>query len=231
VIIVTIPKKCMKRRGIKAAMARLGGAVLRHNPINWIFRDITEITIPNFGVGQWWLERLYRRWPQFTKRLVMWITAQTNSGISAVYSDVDSVKRLTRELSGDWLAKNRRKSHPISVVLSGLPDDVNQCCQAAGLTAHTYLHSLDVFGQVEKLPEEDELALLTMCGHGLIASRRIQHLVQRIRKGKLTARQAAEDIAKPCVCGIVSQDRAEEIFARVAARETPVAQETTDARS
>ena len=52
VIIAMIPKGQQKKRGINGAMSRLGRAILRARPDNWIFRDIIEITIPNFGVGQ-----------------------------------------------------------------------------------------------------------------------------------------------------------------------------------
>ena len=101
-------------------------------------------------------------------------------------------------------------------MLSGRAEDIQACCQEAGLTQHTYLHSLDLFGTVKDLPSEDELSLITMCGHGLVASARVKHLVERIRKGKLTPKKAAEDIARPCVCGIVNKQRAEEIFSRLA---------------
>jgi hypothetical protein len=55
-----------------------------------------------------------------------------------------------------------------------------------------------------------------MCGHGLIAKNRIRHLVRNIQKGELTLADAAEDIAKPCECGIGNKKRAVEIFARLA---------------
>jgi hypothetical protein len=218
-LIAMAPKDYWGKRGVKSAMAELAAKVLDHKPENFIFRDFTEITIPNLGAGQWWLEGIHRWRPQWANRLVLWILAQTRSGISAVYTDMDTVQELVKDLAGQWRARNLQKGYPVSVVLSGLEGDIQVCCREAGLKAHTYLHSLDVFGTIERLPSEDELALTTMCGHGLIAAARIKHLVERIRKGKLTARQAAEDIAKPCVCGIVNRQRAEELFLRLAAAE------------
>ncbi len=216
-LIAMIPKGYHQKKGIKAAMSELAAKVLRHDPENFIFRDFTEITIPNLSVSQPLLEMLHKRRPQFANRLVLWILAHTKSGISAVYTDIDTVKSLIEDLAGQWRSRNRDKEYPISVVLSGLADDVHACCQQAGLKQHTYLHSLDIFGKVESLPSEDELALITMCGHGLVGATRIKHLVERIRKGKMTAWEAAGDIAKPCVCGIVNRKRAEEIFSRLAA--------------
>jgi hypothetical protein len=69
---------------------------------------------------------------------------------------------------------------------------------------------------VERLPGQGELELMTMCGHGLIAGQRVQHLAGQVAKGEITAEQAAADVAKPCICGIVNQERAAKIFRRLA---------------
>jgi hypothetical protein len=220
-IIGMIPKAQFNRRGIKSAMCQLARKILEHAPDNFIFRDFTEITIPNLGAAQKLLEWLHKRRPALAHHTVLWILAHTRSGLSAVYSDIDTVKDLIKELAGQWRSKNRKKGWPVSIVLSGLPEDIRACCQEAGLTEHTFLHSLDVFGTVQKLPSEDELSLITMCGHGLVASARVKHLVERIRKGKLTPEEAAEDIARPCVCGIVNKQRAEQVFARLASSAEP----------
>ena len=159
---------------------------------------------------------MHKHRPELANHLVVWILAHTRSGLSAVYTDLDTVKDLIKDLAGEWRGRNQQKGYPISIVLSGLAEDIQACCQEAGLTQHTYLHSLDLFGTVKDLPSEDELSLITMCGHGLVASARVKHLVERIRKGKLTPKKAAEDIARPCVCGIVNKQRAEEIFSRLA---------------
>jgi len=215
-IIGMIPRSAFKKRGIKSAMCQLARKMLAHAPDNFIFRDFTEITIPNLGASQKLLKWLHKYRPGAANHVVLWILAHTRSGLSAVYTDIDAVKELIEDLAGDWRGRNKKKRWPVSIVLSGLPEDIHACCQQAGLVEHTYLHSLDVFGTVENLPSEDELSLITMCGHGLVASARVKHLVERIRKGKLTPQKAAADIAKPCVCGIVNKQRAEAIFARLA---------------
>lgn len=215
-IIGMIPKAYFKKRGIKSSMCQLAKKILQHAPNNFIFRDFTEITIPNLGVGQRLLESLHKRRPELANQLVLWILAHTRSGLSAVYTDIGSVKEMIKDLAGEWRARNKEKEYPVSIVLSGMADDVHAICQEAGLVEHTYLHSLDLFGTTDALPSEDELSLITMCGHGLVASARVKHLVERIRKGRMTPAEAADDIARPCVCGIVNKKRAEEIFARLA---------------
>jgi hypothetical protein len=216
IILAMIPRKHIRKKGIKGAMSALGSRILRHNPNCWIFQDITQITIPQFGIGQILIEWLYKLVPKWITRLVMWFTCHNSSVITAAYTDVETVKHLLKDLKGTWLAKNQKKGYPVSICLSGLDEDVHACCQEAGLQEHTYLHSLGIFGAVRDLPSEDELALITMCGHGLIASSRIRYLVERIRNRELTPKEAAEDIAKPCICGVVNKERAEETFRRLA---------------
>ncbi len=108
--------------------------------------------------------------------------------------------------------------YPISIVLTGLKGDTHACCQKAGFKEHTYLHSLGAFGRVKDLPSGDELSLITMCGHGLIAKNRVRHLVRSLKEGELTLEEAAEDIARPCQCGIGNKKRAEKLFARLASK-------------
>ena len=140
---------------------------------------------------------------------MMTLVGYTASVIAAVYNDTDDVSALLKEIKLEWLSRNVEKGYPISIVLSGLPDHVGQCCQSTGLQQHTYLQSLGFYGKITDLPSENELTLITMCGHGLISVNRIRHLVSEIQKGHLSAKEAAQDIASPCVCGIVNLARAE----------------------
>jgi hypothetical protein len=216
VVLAMVPTQYKDVPGIRDAMAELAATMLEHGPDNWISRNFTEIDIPQLGAAQHLVRALNRVSPTKVANLLMREVAEMSSVITAVYTDPGKVANLINDLKGDWLARNREKGYPISIVLSGLTDDVHGCCQKTGLTEHTYLHSLGFFGQVQDLPTEDELSLITMCGHGLIAVNRVRRLVQRIRDGETTPKEAANDIAKPCVCGIVNRQRAEEIFRRLA---------------
>jgi hypothetical protein len=144
------------------------------------------------------------------------MVAERSNVLTAIYTNEEDVCSLLKDLSGSWLEDNRRRGTPISIVLSGLFSDIDKCCRKTGQHQHTYLHSLRVRGRVERLPAEGELELMTMCGHGLIAGQRVQHLAQQVGKGELTAEQAAAEVARPCVCGIVNRERAAKIFKRLA---------------
>ena len=176
----------------------------------------TKIDIPDLGSLQKPIEWISGKWPEGGERLLMTVVGYVSSVVTAVYNDTDTVSALIREIKGEWLARNSEKGYPISIVLSGLPDQVRQCCRANSLTQHTYLQSLGFYGKVKDLPSEDELALVTMCGHGLISVNRIRRLVTDIRSGDISVRDAADDIASPCVCGIVNMARAEAAFRKLA---------------
>ena len=80
---------------------------------------------------------------------------------------------------------------------------------------HNQVTTLRTLG-VYVLPEE-ELEIITMCGHGLIAANRVRSLVADIRLGYTSAERAGEQVASPCLCGIVNRERAVEVFERLAA--------------
>jgi hypothetical protein len=138
--------------------------------------------------------------------------------LEVAFTDMERVINLLNDLKKDWIPNNRKKGYPISIVLTGLTGDTHKCCQKTGFIEHTFLHSIGAFGRVQDLPSEDELSLITMCGHGLIAKNRIRHLVKGIQEGEVTLEDAAADIAKPCECGIGNKKRAMEIFARLAGK-------------
>lgn len=216
IVLAMIPARCRDMEGIGSAMSELALKMLDHGPANWLSRNFTEITVPDLGPAQGPVEWMHRRWPETTQRLLMQGVGHLSSVVTALYTDRSRVVSLISDLKGDWLQRNRERGYPISIVLSGLFDDVDECCRMTHTSGHTWLHSLGFFGSVENLPGEVELEIMTMCGHGLIASGRVRKLVEGIKKGELTPEQAARDVAKPCVCGIVNEERAREAFEKLA---------------
>jgi hypothetical protein len=163
------------------------------------------------------LEHGRDHWPKWTQdRLAEAASGPAPGTLAVAFTDIQKVENLLLDLRKEWLPRNREKGYPISIVLTGLTGDAHACCQKTGFKEHTYLHSLGAFGRVQDLPSGDELSLITMCGHGLIAKNRVRHLVQGIQKGEVTPEEAAEDIARPCECGIGNKKRAQELFARLA---------------
>ncbi len=102
----------------------------------------------------------------------------------------------------------------MSVIVTGLFDDVAECCKQAGLTAHTQAVSLGIWGKMSKLPSRKHLDIHTMCGHAMVPVALIDQTVEKVRKKKLTLKQAAIELTKPCVCGVFNPTRAEALLER-----------------
>ncbi|MFO8055775.1 MAG: hypothetical protein R6V10_00575 [bacterium] len=212
IVLAMLPSSAKDKPGAKSAMSDLAGRMMDHAPDNWIIKNATEIHVPDLGPAEGLARFLHQHWPEKTDRLLMRAAGYLSTVITALYTDVKNVEELITELKGEWLENNREKDLPVSIVLSGLFKDVHECCQKTGTTEHTYLHSLGFYGNVADLPAPDELEIITMCGHGLIATNRVRDLAGKVRAGAISAREAAQDVARPCVCGIVNVDRAEKIF-------------------
>ncbi|MCX7781903.1 MAG: hypothetical protein N2491_13555 [Negativicutes bacterium] len=102
----------------------------------------------------------------------------------------------------------------MSVTVQGPTDDILAWSKELGIKPHSVNLSLDIWGRKEELPSEEVLEFVTMCGHGLISQYLVQKLIDEVKAGKKTPREAAVLAGQPCVCGIYNPDRAENLFAR-----------------
>jgi len=100
----------------------------------------------------------------------------------------------------------------LSVVVSGLFDEVDGMCQAAGIKRHTAQCSLGVWGNVQSLPAEEILDITTMCGHSLVSSNLVRRMASEVRKGLLSMEEASRVMARPCSCGVFNPKRAEDLL-------------------
>ena len=190
IVLAMVPKSFRGRKEVSAAMGVLAAKMLEFG------RD---------------------HWPKWTKnRLAKAAKDPELVRLEVAFSDLKIVENLLTDLKNDWIPRNRKLGYPISIVLTGLTGDTHSCCQKTGFVEHTYLFCLGPFGNAQELPDGDELSLITMCGHGLIAKNRVRHLVKSLKNGEMTLEEAVEDIASPCQCGIVNDKRAQKILSRLA---------------
>ena len=105
----------------------------------------------------------------------------------------------------------------ISVIVSGVFEEVEKVCQATGIKRHTAQCSLGVWGKTELLPPPEILEITTMCGHGLVSFNLVRRMTDEVRKGRLSLEKAAATLAKPCICGVFNPKRAEELLERCVA--------------
>ncbi len=100
----------------------------------------------------------------------------------------------------------------MSVVVSGLIDRVFPLAERIGIYPHTVNMSLGVFGPHEHLPNRDTIEIMTMCGHDMVTHGCIEKAIREVRKGKRTAQEAAQDLARSCSCGAFNLERAARIL-------------------
>jgi hypothetical protein len=129
--------------------------------------------------------------------------------IMAVFKDRETLTNCLKEI--------RERNFGISLVISGLYKEIGKTCAETGLSPHTVNLSLGIHGNTQRLPDENVLEIHTMCGHAMVSSRLILHLVEQIKKGRTTCGKAAKELSRMCDCGIFNTYRAEKILQRMAA--------------
>jgi hypothetical protein len=131
--------------------------------------------------------------------------------IHAVFKDQEGLVAMLKDLKAEDLG--------LSVVVSGLFDKVRDCCKKSGLEGHTINQSLGRWGNTQRLPPDDILEINTMCGHGMVTASLIEKIVKDVREESLSPEQGAEELFKPCMCGIFNPYRAAKLLRRLAARQ------------
>jgi hypothetical protein len=127
-----------------------------------------------------------------------------NELVHAVYRSRDQVIQVLKDLKDEDMG--------LSVTVSGLMESVHDCCRQAGLSPHTVVMSLGVWGKTGLLPEEKVQKVATMCGHGLVSYDLVRELAREVKEGRMTAKKAGEMLAKPCICGVFNPERAAELL-------------------
>ena len=123
------------------------------------------------------------------------------AGALAVFTDLDTLRKVMEELIQADLA--------ISINISGLLDEVQECCRRAGIGRHSAEHSLGFWGSKDRLPEREILEFNTMCGHGMVSFNLIRKMIEYVKLRRLTPKKAAKIMAKCCECGAFNPIRAE----------------------
>ncbi len=135
------------------------------------------------------------------------VATKTGAGrVSALFVGIDELSLVVKELV--------RADLGLSIVVSGLTDEVHQCCRSAGIERHSVEHSLGVWGARDRLPERSTVELNTMCGHGLVSFNLIRKMIEYVKLRRLTPKKASAIMAKCCECGAFNPVRAEALLER-----------------
>jgi hypothetical protein len=122
----------------------------------------------------------------------------------AVYTSKEAVTQVLSELEEADLG--------ISIVVSGIFDEVFRACKEAKIKPHTVNMSLETWGKTKLLPDDPILEIASMCGHAMISPQLIEAMIQRIEKGQTTPMDAAVEMGKQCTCNVFNTERAAQIL-------------------
>lgn len=131
-----------------------------------------------------------------------------NAIVHGVYRSEEDLVSVLKEL--------QEADTGMSIVVSGLFDHVRQCCKETGMHPHTINASLGIFGNLERLPSEETMEVSTMCGHGMISYPLILDRVKKIQQRRMSAEDAAKNLARNCHCGVFNWERAARILIKMA---------------
>ncbi|MEM0505304.1 MAG: hypothetical protein QXN19_05760 [Sulfolobales archaeon] len=124
--------------------------------------------------------------------------------VHGVFTSPEQVREVLKEL--------KKADLGLSVVVTGLYEEVFKILREVGLNPHTINLSLGIWGKKSLLPSEDILQITTMCGHCMVSPSLVLKMVSEIKKGRLSPASAAVELAKPCICGVFNVKRAESIL-------------------
>ena len=184
-VILIMPENGLNDQNSEEKLRKCFDILLKHNPVNT--GDSKNGSRYSLGSDEEVLKRL-----------------EEKETIFAVYDNEEDLTDVLKEL--------KDLDCGLSVVISGLFDRSCKCAKNAGLHPHTAGISLGVMGKTDLLPETDVRDISVMCGHGLISYNLIKKLVEEVKRGRKIPKQAAEEMAECCICGVFNVKRAETII-------------------
>ena len=125
-------------------------------------------------------------------------------GVACCFSNKEIVKSVLKKL--------KEANTGISIVVSGLIDEIVKMGKELDIKPHTAFLSLGIHGKKSLLPEDRVLEMITMCGHGMVSARLTKFVIEKVKAGKMTPEQGAEALAQPCPCGIFNTDRCTDLL-------------------
>ena len=99
------------------------------------------------------------------------------------------------------LKKVKEEDLGVSLQLTGDIEEMTEICKKSGMFPQRVTRSLGIKGRKEKLPSEDTLKIMTLCGHGLVPEAMVRAAVEGIRKQNTTVEKEVTKMAKCCLCG------------------------------
>jgi hypothetical protein len=124
--------------------------------------------------------------------------------VYSVFNDREKLKKA--------LILLKKADEGISIVVSGIIDDVRDIAGELGIEPHMVNLSLGIHGRTDRLPPPDIREFTTMCGHGIISPHLVRDIIRRVKTRKIDEWEGSIVLAKPCACGIFNPYRAMELL-------------------
>jgi hypothetical protein len=128
--------------------------------------------------------------------------------IYSVFSGREQLKKA--------LLRIKEMDEGISVMVSGMIDQVREVAAEVGLPPHTINISLGFHGNKNRVPPADLRQFTTMCGHGMVSPQLVREVIRRIKTGSLDFWTGSLVLAGPCTCGIFNPHRSAEMLRNLA---------------
>lgn len=132
------------------------------------------------------------------------LNAPDTSMCNALFGSKDDLSGALLEL--------KKADLGISVVVSGIFNDVFEGCAGMGVGPHTVNMSMGTLGRTALMPEAPILEIVTMCGHSYVSPYLVEHMVERVKNGHISSEQAAVELGVQCTCNFFNVDRAEKLI-------------------
>lgn len=141
----------------------------------------------------------------------------TTPDLQAVVDGLDNLTTVAavfdnRPAAEDFLKAVREADMGLSINISTSIEGAEQCCHAAGIPRHSVGYSLGFEGKTDKLPNSQVLSLMTMCGHGMIASSLAKKMIDWVKEGRRTPEEAVTYLSRFCSCGVFNPSRAKRVL-------------------
>ena len=163
-----------------------------HNPVGLIKRR-KEIPL-----------RYMKKWEEGLDKKELVENPEPPTYVSGVYIEKRDIEGVVQDLVEADLG--------LPITISGLIDDVFDVCKRTGTDPHSVMLSMETIGRTELLPDGKILEITTMCGHGLVHQHLVRHLIDRVRKRRMTAEEAGFELGKQCICNSFNHIRAAQLI-------------------
>jgi hypothetical protein len=128
--------------------------------------------------------------------------------VRCCFDDKEKVKDLLKFLV--------EKDFGLSVTVSGLMEEVFDLSKELNIKPHSANISLGIHGRVDSLPDPAVLDLVSLCGHGMVTASLVGKMIDDIKAKNISVDDAAELLARPCVCGIFNTSLAKKMLHKAA---------------